>query len=129
MQHQRFFRFKNKDRYKYPKKLFLNFFLRFLGVFVPVPCEKVVLIGFSTGTKSEKLNFYSSIILNSLLVPVLYPKSNTFSHLAPKKSKKKFQKSFFWVFVPVQIPYFWTQKIFEKIWCCIWYLILPSKIF
>jgi hypothetical protein len=40
-------------------KIFLNIFLRFLGVFVPVPNAKnVVLFRFSTGTKSEKLNIY-----------------------------------------------------------------------
>jgi hypothetical protein len=43
----------------------------------------VILLGFSTGTKSEKLNFYSSNILNSPLVMVLNPKSITFSHLVP----------------------------------------------
>jgi hypothetical protein len=43
----------------------------------------VVHFGFSTGSKSEKLNFYSSNILNSLLVPVLNPKCTTFSHLVP----------------------------------------------
>ena len=90
-------------------------------------CGKVVLYGLSTGTKSEKLNIYSSNntiylrvafiptlfslkirkkgrkkativsnILNSLLVPVLNPKSTTFSHLVPvQNSKKKIQKSFF----------------------------------
>jgi hypothetical protein len=37
-----------------------------------------------------------SNILNSLLVPVLNPKSTTFSHLVPvQNSKKKIQKSFF----------------------------------
>jgi hypothetical protein len=45
--------------------------------------KKVVLFGFSTGTKSEKLNFYSSNILNSPLVPVLVPKSTTFLRLVP----------------------------------------------
>jgi hypothetical protein len=41
----------------------------------------VVLYGFSIGTKDEKLNFYSSNIQNSPLVPVLNPKSTTFSPL------------------------------------------------
>jgi hypothetical protein len=36
------------------KNLFMNFFLRFLGFFVPLPnAKKVILLGFSTGTKSE----------------------------------------------------------------------------
>ncbi len=35
--------------------------------------KKVVLFGFSTGTIAEKLNFYSSNILDSPLVPVLSP--------------------------------------------------------
>jgi hypothetical protein len=43
----------------------------------------VVLFGFSTGTKCEKLNFDSSNILNSILVPGLNPKSTTFSPLVP----------------------------------------------
>jgi hypothetical protein len=43
----------------------------------------VALFGFSTGTKSEKLNFYSSNILNLPLVPVLNPKSTTFLPLVP----------------------------------------------
>jgi hypothetical protein len=59
----------------------------------------VALFGFSTGTKSEKLNFYSSNILNLPLVPVLNPKSTTFLPLvqvqSPKKSKKIVQKNFF----------------------------------
>jgi hypothetical protein len=44
----------------------------------------VVLFGISTGIKNEKLNFYSSNILNSPLVSVQIP----------KKSKKKIQKKF-----------------------------------
>jgi hypothetical protein len=60
-------------------------------VFVPVPNAKkwYVLFGFSTGTKSEKLNFYSTNILNSLLVRVLNPKSTTFSHLVPVQSPQE----------------------------------------
>jgi hypothetical protein len=90
------------DRYKYPKKTFFEFFfIRFLGVFVPVPNAKKfeIFLGFSTGTKSEKSNFYSSNFLNSPLVPVLNPKSTSFSDLLPvqrpqeieeKNSKKVF---------------------------------------
>ena len=63
-------------------------------------------------------NFYSSNILNSPLGPVLNPKSTTFSHLVPiqrpKKSKKKFKKCLFLVFVPVQIPYLWTQNFLKN---------------
>jgi hypothetical protein len=51
------------------------------------------------GTKGEKLSFYSLNILSSPLVPVLNPKSTTFSPLGPvlspveieeKKQKKNF---------------------------------------
>jgi hypothetical protein len=71
----------------------------------------MVLSGLSTGTKGEKLNFYSSNILNSPLV--LNPKGNTFSPLvqvlSPKEiGEKNSKKVFFWVFVPVQMTYFWT---------------------
>jgi hypothetical protein len=61
----------------------------------------VVLFGFSTGTKCETLEFlilqYSNI---SLLVPVLNPKSTTFSPLVPVQrpqeiDEKKSKKSFF----------------------------------
>jgi hypothetical protein len=73
----------------------------------------VVFFGFSTGTKSEKLNFYATNFLNSPLVPVLNPKSITFSHLVPVQrpqeiDEKNSKKAFCWVFTPVQIPYFWA---------------------
>jgi hypothetical protein len=58
-------------------------------------CEKVVLFGFSIGTKGEKLNIISINIQNSPLVPVLNPKSTTFSYFVDLKSKKKIQKNFF----------------------------------
>jgi hypothetical protein len=63
-----------------------------------------------TGTKGEKLNFYSSNILNLPLVPVLNPKSATFGTgtKIQRNRRKKFKKSFFPRLVPVQIPYFWT---------------------
>jgi hypothetical protein len=54
--------------------------------------EKVLLFGFSTGSKSEKLNFYSSNIINSPLVPVLNPKSTTFSHLVPVQSSQEIEE-------------------------------------
>jgi hypothetical protein len=121
------------DRYKYPKKYFFEFFSSiFWGLCTGTKCEKVVLFGISTGTKSEKLNFYSLNILNSLLVLVLNPKSTTFSPLqrpdtkTPRNRRKKFKKRFFWVYLLVQLPYFWN---FEKFWSCIWYLVLLSKNF
>jgi hypothetical protein len=52
----------------------------------------VVIFGFSTGTKSAKLNFYSSNILNSLLVPVLNPKSTTLSPLVPVQSRQEIEE-------------------------------------
>jgi hypothetical protein len=79
----------------------------------------MVIFGLSTSTKSEKLKFYSSNILNSLLVPLLNSKSTTFSPLVPvqslqeieeKNSKKGFLgictgvENFSWDF------YFWTLK-------------------
>jgi hypothetical protein len=72
----------------------------------------MILFGISTGTKSEKLNFYFSNIHNTPLVPVLIPKSTIFSHLVPiqrpQEIKEKNQKIFFWVSIPVRIPYFWN---------------------
>jgi hypothetical protein len=66
----------------------------------------VVIFGFSTGSKSGKLKFYSPNILNSLLVPVLNPKITTFSSLVLVQSPQEIEeeiskKVFFWVFVPV----------------------------
>ena len=72
---QKYFRSKNKvfGPVQIPKKkLFLNFFLRFLGVLVPVP-------------KAKKWYF-------SDLVPVQRPQ---------EIEVKKIKKVFFWVFVPV----------------------------
>jgi hypothetical protein len=102
------------DRYKYPNKTFFEFFSSISwGLCTGTKGQKVVLFGFDTGTKSEKLKCYSSNILNSLLVPVLNPKSSTYLPLVPVQSpqeieEKNSKKSFFWVFVPVQIPYFCT---------------------
>jgi hypothetical protein len=87
--------------YKYPKKAFSEFFSSISwGLCTGIKCEKVILFGFSTGTKSEKLDFHSTNILNSTLVPVLNPKSTTFSPLpipvqSPKEIVEKFQKKFF----------------------------------
>jgi hypothetical protein len=52
----------------------------------------MVLFGFSTGTKSEKLNSYSPNILKSPLVPVLNPKSTTFSPLVPVQSIQEIEE-------------------------------------
>ncbi len=75
-----------KKRYldwdKYLKKTVFEFFSSISwGLCTGTKCEKVVLMGFSTGTRSEKFNFYSSNIQNSLLAPVLNPKSTTFSQI------------------------------------------------
>jgi hypothetical protein len=56
----------------YPKKTFFEFF-------------SSVFWGLSTGTKCEKLNFYSSNILNSPLVSVKSPQK-----IEEKNSKKFF---------------------------------------
>jgi hypothetical protein len=88
----------------------LNFFLRYFWGLCQKG-QKVVLFGFSRVTKSEKLNFYSSNILNSLLGPVLNPKIATFWPLVPVQSPQEienFKNSFYWVIVPFQLPYFWT---------------------
>jgi hypothetical protein len=89
------------DRYNYPQKqLFLNFFLRFLGVFVPIlKAKKVAHFGFSTGTKDEFRIFEEYKCNISLLVPVQSPQ---------EIEEKNLKKVFFGIFVPVQIPYFWT---------------------
>jgi hypothetical protein len=79
------------DRYKYPKK----YFFEFGGLCTDTKCEKVVLFGFSTGNKSEKLKCYTTNILNSPLVPVLNPKSTTFSHLVPVQRSPNSKKYFF----------------------------------
>jgi hypothetical protein len=89
-----------------------------LGLCTYTEDEKVVLFGFRTGSKGKNINFYSSNIHNSYLIPVLTPKNTTFSNVIleiPKKSNTKFIKSNFWVFVPVQIAYFWASKNFEKV--------------
>jgi hypothetical protein len=45
-------------------------------------------------------------------------KSTTFSSLGPVLSplgiEEKNSKKVFWVFVPVQVAYFWTSKNFQK---------------
>jgi hypothetical protein len=49
-----------------PKKTFLEFLPSISrGLCTGPKGEKVVLFGFSAGTKSEKLKFYSSNIVNS----------------------------------------------------------------
>jgi hypothetical protein len=78
------------------------------------------------GTKGEKLNFYSSNIQNSPLVPVLKPKSTTFSHLVSvqKKSKKYFfvylYLAKYLIFGPKSFlaafgTWYYNQKTFKKL--------------
>jgi hypothetical protein len=52
----------------------------------------VVLFGFNTGHKGEKSIFYSLNILISPLVPVLNPKSTTFSPLVPLLSTQEIEE-------------------------------------
>jgi hypothetical protein len=111
MQHQNFSRPKIRylDRYKYPKKTFFEFFSSISwGLSTGTNGEKVVLFGFSTGNKSEKIKFlfykYSKFT---------FLKSTTFSPLVPVQrpqeiDEKNSKKVFFWVFLPLQIPYFWA---------------------
>jgi hypothetical protein len=77
-----------------------NFFRSKNKVFGPVQIPKKKLFstiswGLCTGTKGERAIF-------SHLVQVQSP-----LEIEEKNSKKVF----FWGFVPVQIPYFWTLKI------------------
>ena len=59
--------------------------------------RKVVLFGLITGSRGEKLNFYTTNI--SPLLPVINPKSTTFLHLVPvqrpRKIKEKIPKKSF----------------------------------
>ena len=117
------FRFKNKvfGQVQIYKKTSISW-----GLCTGTKCGKVVLFGFSTGTMSEILNFYSSNILNS--------KSTTFSHLVPVQrpqeiEEKNSEKVFFGYLYRSKYLIFGPKKFFEKCWCCIWYLVLPSKIF
>jgi hypothetical protein len=53
------------DRYKYPKKTLFEFFTSIsCGLCTGTKGEKVVIFGSSTGTKSEKSNFYSSNMIS-----------------------------------------------------------------
>jgi hypothetical protein len=83
------------DPYKYPKKTFFEFFLRFLGT----KGEKVVIFGFIGGTKDEFRIFEEQNLNFSVLVPAINPKITTFSPFvpvkSPQKSMKKIQKKFF----------------------------------
>jgi hypothetical protein len=95
MQPEKFSKIGYLDRYENPKR---NFCLRLLGDFVPVLKVNLEYL------KDKNFHFSS-------LIPVLNPKSNTFSPLVPIQSpleiEDKNSKKVFWV-VPVQIPYFWT---------------------
>jgi hypothetical protein len=80
--------FKSKNKVFGPVQIPKKNFIWILVDFVPVLCEKVVIFGFSAGTKSEKLNSYSSNILNPPLVPVLNPqesKKSFFGYLRQSK--------------------------------------------
>jgi hypothetical protein len=74
------------DWYKYPKRTFIEFFSSISwGLCTGTKCEKVVLFGFSTGTKGEKFNFYSSN--NTIYLRVAFI-STLFSFKIRKKSRK-----------------------------------------
>jgi hypothetical protein len=64
------------DRYKYLSKSFFGFFSSISwGLCTSTKCEKVILFGFSTDTKSKKFNFYFSnntIYLRVAFISTLY---------------------------------------------------------
>jgi hypothetical protein len=95
------------DRYKYPKKKFFAFFSSISwGLCTGTKGEKVVLFGFSTGTNTEKLNFYSSNIHNSPFIAVL------------SLREKKFKKLSFGYLFRFEGLIFKSLKIFEKFVGC-----------
>ena len=53
----------------------------------------MILLGSSTGTKSEFRIFEEEKFNFSLLVPVLNPKSITFSHLVPVQRPRKIEEN------------------------------------
>jgi hypothetical protein len=83
-------------------EIFQNFFSSKHKVFGPVQIpKKVILFGFSTGTKGE-FRFFSPLVTKSEKYHFF-----TFGPGTKKsKSKKKIQKKFFWILVSVQRPYF-----------------------
>jgi hypothetical protein len=94
------------DRYKYPKYNFFDFFSSiFWGLCTGTKCEKVVIFGFSAGTKREKLNFYSSNILNSHAFGT--------GTKTPKIEENNSNKNFFMGFYTGTNTYFWTSNILE----------------
>jgi hypothetical protein len=120
---QKFFRkLRDLDQYKYPKKHLLNFFFDFSGSLYRYQRSKIKFLFFN--------------ILNSHLVPVLNPKSTTFSHLVPvqrpqevdeKQSKNIFfghlYRSKYLIFGPKKLlknfgaafgTWYYLQKIFFK---------------
>jgi hypothetical protein len=87
-------------RYKYPKKAFFEFFSSISwGLCIGTKGEKVVIFGFSTGTKDEFRIFEELNFNFSLLVSVLNTKITTFSPLVPVQSPQeideKIQKKLF----------------------------------
>jgi hypothetical protein len=75
----------------------LNFFPAISwGLCTGTKGEKMVIFGFSTGTKSEFRIFEEKNFNFSLLLPVLNPKITTFRPLVPVQSpQEKIQKNFF----------------------------------
>jgi hypothetical protein len=104
------------DRYKYPKKTIFEFFPTIFDFKVPVPKAKKWYFS------DLVLKVNSDYLKNKNLIFRLW-----YRYLKVRNCRKKFKKSFLWVFIPIQIPYFWIQKLFEKFTGCIWYLVLPLK--
>jgi hypothetical protein len=89
-----------------PKYNFFDFFSSiFWGLCPGTKCEKVVIFGFSAGTKREKLNFYSSNILNSHAFGT--------GTKTPKIEENNSNKNFFMGFYTGTNTYFWTSNILE----------------
>jgi hypothetical protein len=119
---QKFFRSKNKvfGPVKIPKKTFFNFLYSISwGLSTVTKWKDVVLFGFCTGTEGEILNFYTTNIQNSPLVPVQNPKSTTFLHLvtvlSPQEIEyKKLKKVFFGYFYRSKDLIFGPRKFLKN---------------